>query len=84
MVFALTVFGASPALHDWLHFQGSPAGDDACAVMLFASGVPLASGTPNLLPPSAAWREPSRVEVADFFLVSPRYLRQPERGPPVR
>lgn len=84
MVFALAVFVASPALHNWLHDQGRSAGDDTCAVVLFASGVPLALGIPAVLPPSVEWREPSHVEVTEFFLVSPRYLRQPERGPPVR
>lgn len=83
LVFALAVFAASPVLHHWLHGQDGRTIDDSCAVELFASGVSLALDAPAVTAPSAAWCEEPRVVVAEIFLASPRYLRQPERGPPV-
>ncbi len=83
LVFALTVFAASPVLHGWLHKSHAVAGNDDCAVVLFASGVSLPLDLPTIAPPSATWVEQPRVVTAEIFLASPRYLRQPERGPPV-
>ena len=82
LVFALGVFGASPVLHDWLHGQNTPA-DDGCAVVLFAAGVSVPLGAIAVTPPAAMWREFARPVAREIFLASPRYLRQPERGPPV-
>ena len=84
LVLALTVFGASPALHNWLHTPGINVGADGCAVVQFASGVALSVGAIAPLPPAIAWRETPAAVAAEIFLTSPRYLRQPERGPPVR
>ncbi len=93
LVLALTVFAASPLAHDWLH-QADDHGhahrhhdgedsDDACAVVLFAGGVDLPVGPIALTPPGALVGGISPVTAAEVFLVSPRWLRQPERGPPV-
>lgn len=59
------------------------AADHECAVVLYASGVDLPVGPIALLPPRLAPQGVSPVTAAEVFLVSPRYLRQPERGPPV-
>lgn len=83
LVLALTVFAASPSLHNWLHNHDGIAGDDACPVVLFASGVSLPLGAIIVTPPAAEWRETPHASTAEVFLVTPRYLRQPERGPPV-
>ena len=80
---ALTVFAASPVLHNWLHSHDGQVGDDGCAVAMFAGGVSVPQGSVALTPPSTAWREIPRVVAVEISLVSPRYLRQPERGPPV-
>lgn len=83
LVFGLTVFAASPNLHDWLHATGTPTSEEGCPVTLFAGGVSLPLGTVAALPPSTAWQAPTATAAAEIFLTSPRYLRQPERGPPV-
>jgi hypothetical protein len=95
LVLALSIFAASPAAHAWLHAESGgcsghahpapqPADDDdaGCAVVLFASGVSLPVAPAFLTPPTLAVQGVSPVTAADAFLVSPRYLRQPERGPP--
>lgn len=83
LVLALTVFAASPSLHSWLHHHDGTVGDDACPVVLFASGVSLPLGAITVAPPAAEWRATPHAAVAEIFLVAPRYLRQPECGPPV-
>jgi hypothetical protein len=90
MVFALTIFAASPEAHRILHEDdgcpghrhGTAESDDSCAVVLFASGVALPVGPLYVTPPTAVPAGISPVTAADVFLISPRYLRQPERGPP--
>ena len=94
LVFALTIFAASPVAHAWLHVQHqgcagdeghettAPIESDSCAVVLFASGVSLPVGPIAITPPTEAVQAISPVTAAEIFLVSPRYLRQPERGPP--
>lgn len=95
LVLALTIFAASPIAHDWLHAvekkhtchehpaPASPATvDHDCAVVLFASGVELPVAPAALTPPRLITQGISPVTAAEFYLVSPRYLRQPERGPP--
>ncbi|MBL9209332.1 MAG: hypothetical protein JNL92_02640 [Opitutaceae bacterium] len=91
MVFALTIFAASPEAHGYLHaHQDCPSHDHAtsepdhsCAVVLFASGVSLPVGPLFVTPPTTVPAGISPVTAAEVFLVSPRYLRQPERGPPL-
>lgn len=95
LVLALTIFAASPTAHGWLHAgdancAGHPHGhaparqadDDGCAIVLFAGGVALPLGPASILPPTVAPQGVSPVTAAELHLVSPRYLRQPERGPP--
>ncbi len=83
LVFALGVFAASPALHDWLHGTEATPADDGCAVVLFASGVSVPLEAIALAPPVELGRETRCVVPQEIFLASPRYLRRPERGPPV-
>jgi hypothetical protein len=99
LVLALTAVAASPAAHEWLHqveqehtCQHHPAGakspaphtaDHDCAIVLFANGVDLCVGPFALTPPVALVASVSPVTAATPDLVAPRYLRQPERGPPV-
>ena len=85
LVFALTIFAASPVAHDLLHSADTAHAhtEDTCAVVMFASGVSLPVGPLAITPPSAVLAGASLVTAAEVFLVSPRYLRQPERGPPV-
>ncbi len=83
LVLALGVFAASPQLHKWIHGDGGLPKDDECAVVLFASGVssPVAA---ILVPlPPIAWQSYAHATRAEIFLASPRYLHQPERGPPL-
>lgn len=90
LVLALTIFAASPAAHEMLHDNGpghehcpqTAAEDHSCAVVLFASGVSLPVEPLYVLPPTTVPAGISPVTAAEVFLVSPRYLRQPERGPP--
>ena len=82
LVFALTVFAASPELHSLLHRATDTAHDDSCPVVLFAGSadVPvavLAAPVPPLTSPLLA-----PAIAREIFLSPPRYLRQPERGPP--
>jgi zinc transporter ZupT len=81
LVLLLAVLAACPELHRWLH---SDADHDshACAVALFASGVTLAAGAVAVAAPALVWHERPAVTVEEIFLAPPRYLRQPERGPP--
>ena len=97
MVLALTLFAASPAAHDWLHAAqkshtcadheksapASNATDHGCAVVLFANGVDTPVAAIALVPPRVVTQNVSPATAAEFYLVSPRYLRQPERGPPL-
>jgi hypothetical protein len=86
LVLALTIFAASPGahrlLHDEDHGHAHAVAEDACAVVLFASGVSLPYACVTVAPPITALHGVSPVAAADVFLVSPRYLRHPERGPP--
>ena len=86
LVLALSIFAASPVAHELLHTDDtdhSPVAEDGCAVDMFASGVALPVGPLAIIPPTAVSPGRSPVTAADVLLVSPRYLRQPERGPPV-
>lgn len=85
LVLALTIFAASPAAHGLLHDDEDhhAVSDDACAVVMFASGVSLPVAPLAITPPTAVVQGISPITAADVFLVSPRYLRQPERGPPL-
>jgi hypothetical protein len=96
LVLALTLFAASPAAHAWVHAsedhadpcepgRAHPAAAemDGCAIVLFAGGVDVPAGPVALVPPRALPQSVSRATAAEFHLVRPRYLHQPERGPPL-
>lgn len=81
LVLTLAVFAASPKLHAKLH--GGPQGhEDSCPVAVFANGVSTPLGSVVTLPAIAERQVPTAVTAENIFLASPRYLRQPERGPP--
>lgn len=94
LVLALAIFAASPAAHAWLHVadhhdhghahhHDDAGGEDACAIVLFANGLPLTAVVAAPVPPLALAADAPRLGATDIFLVSPRYRLQPERGPPV-
>mgnify|MGYP001599494232 CR=1 FL=1 len=83
LVLMLGISAASPSLHRNLHGDHGPdATSDNCAVVLFASGFTLAVAMAAVVAPRLVWRERIAPFVGELFLASPRYLRQPERGPP--
>lgn len=82
LVFTLSVFAASPVLHEQLHHDDACASDDGCAVVLFANGVSVPLAAPVLPPPSADWREQPYLTSVEVLRNSPRYLQLPGRGPP--
>ncbi len=98
VVLGLALAGTSPELHAWLHGEAAehghdgchhaehvPAQDEAhehrCAVVLFAQGADLPVDTVVILLPDAA-AGPAELAPDALYLARPRYLRQPERGPP--
>ena len=95
LVLTLTLLAASPAAHAWLHAGPQdcaghahvPAPEDhdadqSCAVVLMMSGVELPLEPLSPLPPRLIAGSDLRVTAAAPDLRHPRYLRQPERGPP--
>ena len=78
----LVTLAASPELHERFHGTGNVGSDDGCAVVLFANGVSLANSVVAIPLPPVDWTEPVRTSIEKLLLVSSRYLRQPERGPP--
>ena len=85
LVLALTILAARPGAHGLLHEVGHDAenSDHSCAVVMFASGVSLTAAPDAITPPTIVVQGISPVAATQIFLVPPRYLRQPERGPPV-
>jgi hypothetical protein len=95
VVLALAVLAVSPDAHAWLHAHehgdrphasdtsSDAAHNDGCAVTLFAHGVTAALDMPRLPAPQENWGRMPAVIQRTLYLSVPRYLRQPERGPPV-
>ncbi len=89
LVLALSILAASPTAHEWIHSEHDHVpvadlqGEHACAIVLFASGVSLPLDTISVASPLAFTLAISPETAAEVHLVSPRYLRRPERGPPV-
>ena len=81
LVFAVTVFAASPELHAKLH-GGSLDHEDHCPVAVFAAGVTVPLGVAVAVPTAVEFRVPRALSAEDVFVSRPRYLRLPERGPP--
>lgn len=90
LVLALTVFAASPTAHAWIHGDhehahapvGDQPGEHGCAIVLFAGGVALPLDAISVAEPLVFSQAISPTTAAEVDLVSPRYLRRPERGPP--
>ena len=84
LVLALTIFAASPSGHAALHAADADHHEDdyACAVELFASGVALPLGPFAVIPPLPVAPGLLPMSAGDASFASPRYLLQPERGPP--
>ncbi len=82
LVLALAVFAVSPHWHEALHAESTAATNEGCAVDLFAHGLSVPLGglavQPTLISPRAGETPPAR----EIFPPAPRYLHQPERGPP--
>jgi len=83
LIFALGLFAASPALHGQLHHAATSSTNDDCAIVLFANGVSVPLTVIALPPPPPEWCEQIQFSSTEVCLDSPRYLLQPERGPPV-
>lgn len=81
LILALSIFSASPVLHDCLH-EGATPEEDTCAVVLFAEGLTLPAGLLPVAPRALELAKSAPVVAREIFLIPPRYLRQPERGPP--
>lgn len=83
LILALGIFAASPALHNQLHASGPATAEDGCAVALFAGGVSVAAPMTALPPATAHLSELPGIAAREVLLDLPRYLLQPERGPPL-
>lgn len=83
LLLALTVLAASPRLHERVHRADNTAGEDGCAVVLFANGIVLAATAVAVAAPRRTWVACTFVAYQEIWLVASRYLRQPERGPPL-
>lgn len=89
-VVALSVFAASPELHDGLHGEEEtqhalPIGDDehVCAVTLFASGAEALLVFCLLLLGRSAVRSFGVRTVDEFATTQPRYWLVPSHAPPL-
>ena len=85
LVLALTVFAVCPTAHSLLHDDEHQhaVSEEPCAVVMFASGVSLPLAPLTLTPPTEIVLVAAlAVAGRDVLLIAPRYLRQPERGPP--
>jgi hypothetical protein len=97
LVIALGLAQVSPEAHALAHGHNDhahagcdhgnvadkPVGDEdhRCAVELFGQGTELPV-TPSIVPSLRSWHETSFPAPTELYLSAPRYLRQPERGPP--
>jgi hypothetical protein len=82
LVFLLGLAAASPDLHARMHGHVTDHDDAGCVIALFGHGVSLATGTADLVVVPIEWQAPPIPVASELLLTAPRYLRQPERGPP--
>jgi hypothetical protein len=86
LVLLLTILAVSPQLHAGLHAHDvatdSAQNDDGCVISLFAGGVTAAPVAVTLTAPTVVHTEIAFAPRAEIFVSPPRYLHQPERGPP--
>jgi hypothetical protein len=99
LVLLLTVLAVSPQLHadlhaadpshahhhgpDHSHSHDPAPSDEGCVVTLFGAGVTAAPAPLVVLAPTVRPTLAAFAPRAEIFVSSPRYLHQPERGPPV-
>ena len=99
LVLALTILAVSPQLHadlhaadpshahhhghDHSHSHDQIPSDEGCVVTLFAAGVTAAPAPLVVLAPTVRHTPAAFAPRAEIFVSTPRYLHQPERGPPV-
>ena len=87
LVLLLTVLAVSPQLHADFHAHDAETGaahtDDGCVVALFAGGVTATPAALFLAAPTTAHAAVAFTPRAEIFVSPPRYLHQPERGPPL-
>ncbi len=83
LVLALTVFAASPALHEHLHDATDTAHDESCPIVLFANSADVPAAALSAPAPLPTSHTLAPTVAREIFLSPPRYLRQPERGPPL-
>lgn len=82
LVLTLTVLTASPEAHEHVHHDCHHDEEHSCAVVLFAHGVWTTFDIVAVPAPKIAWSDFVSFSRPELHLVAPRYLRQPERGPP--
>ena len=82
LVLALTVFAASPELHEHVHDATHTHHDESCPIVLFASSVDAPAAPLTAPAPLPTTRTLAPVIAREISLSLPRYLHPPERGPP--
>jgi hypothetical protein len=90
LVLTLALLAVSSDLHKRLHggeprhaHDAGPDNDAGCVVQLFAHGVTTPLALLSVVPPVANWTEIPAIIQPRLYLSAPRYLHQPERGPPL-
>ncbi|PTY00090.1 hypothetical protein [Opitutus sp. ER46] len=83
LVLGLAILSACPELHHALHRGDVEAPDHHCAVTLFSTGTAAPAAAVAVAAPSFAVCARVLAPQEDPFVAAPRYLRHPERGPPV-
>ncbi|HVU36065.1 MAG TPA: hypothetical protein VHE61_21670 [Opitutaceae bacterium] len=83
LIFGLGLCAVSPALHKHLHSSAGTSSDAGCVVLVFANGVSTAQPVVVVPLPPQEWRAQPYRTATEIFRESPRYLLQPERGPPI-
>lgn len=84
LVLTLSLLAVSPETHHALHAGDSCQAEESCPIVLMAAGVDLPPVAPIVLPPVVLPDVPATLVESTVFVPEPRYLRQPERGPPTR
>lgn len=82
LLLTITCLAASPDAHRHLHDDADHA-DHECAIVLFAQGFALALGALLVSAPRLIGHASTLLARTELRLIAPRYLHQPERGPPV-
>lgn len=84
----LTVLAVSPQFHTALHghaddYAAAITQDEGCVVTLFAAGVTAAPAPLLVVAPPQTQLRAEISPQSEIFVSPPRYLHQPERGPPL-